>query len=170
MKEINIFILLTQIHFILLTQNHFCLSTFNRNFQILQLKLKYLDSFHPIFYRGIERRWLLTKFYRSEDTSFLDCFITPLYPPLFFHFTLLFFFFIFFRSRYRCSLPLLFFIPCSCFARPHFSFLYCFTPPLLNCSSLFSTTRFYSASFLTTVLFLSCHFSTETPRFTYAVL
>lgn len=92
MKEINIFILLTQIHFILLTQNHFCLSTFNRNFQILQLKLKYLDSFHPIFYRGIERRWLLTKFYRSEDTSFLDCFITPLYPPLFFHFTLLFFF------------------------------------------------------------------------------
>lgn len=93
MKEINIFILLTQIHFILLTQNHFCLSTFNRNFQILQLKLKYLDSFHPIFYRGIERRWLLTKFYRSEDTSFLDCFITPLYPRCFFILHYYFFFY-----------------------------------------------------------------------------
>ena len=35
---------------------------------------------------------MLIKFYRSEDTSFLDCFITLFYSPLFFHFTLLFFF------------------------------------------------------------------------------
>lgn len=114
---------------------------------------------------------MLSKFYRSEDISFLDCFITPLYPPLFFHFLHYLFIFLFSSAHgNRCSSPLLFFIPCSCFARPHFSFLYCSAPPLLNCSSLFSTTRFYSAPFLTTVLFLSCHFSPETPRFTYAVL